>query len=442
MDFTFSSAPAFRDKLPPAADVVIIGGGIIGISTAWYLNKRGKSVVICEKGRIACEQSSRNWGWLRVTGRDSDEIPIAIESLECWAEMDRETQTDLGFKARQGVAALIDNEEEMAGFTEWAELAKTYGLDTHMLSAAEINENFGSTAGDWKGGIITPSDARAEPFKAVPGIAKTLQGRGVTIRENCAVRTLEKKGGKLDGVMTEDGFIKAGAVVCAAGGWSSLFLSNSGVKFPQLVVQGTVARTEKAPEIHSGAFGLQDVFLRRRQDGGYTVATGLTTHIIGAGSFRNALTFRPSLASASEIGIKLGRDPTQKPLFGRKWTSDQTSPFETNRVLNPPPETKALKKMRARFDKRLPELAGLAFAQSWSGMIDATPDVVPVMDEISGVPGLFLASGFSGHGFGIGPGAGRVMADLVCGNAPGHDLDRFRFSRFSDGSNMRPGPAI
>ncbi|MDC0651482.1 FAD-binding oxidoreductase, partial [Hellea sp.] len=75
MDFTFSSAPAFRDKLPPAADVVIIGGGIIGISTAWYLNKRGKSVVICEKGRIACEQSSRNWGWLRVTGRDSDEIP-------------------------------------------------------------------------------------------------------------------------------------------------------------------------------------------------------------------------------------------------------------------------------------------------------------------------------------------------------------------------------
>ena len=89
--------------------------------------------------------------------------------------MDRETQTDLGFKARQGVAALIDNEEEMAGFTEWAELAKTYGLDTRMLSAAEINENFGSTAGDWKGGIITPSDARAEPFKAVPGIAKTLQ---------------------------------------------------------------------------------------------------------------------------------------------------------------------------------------------------------------------------------------------------------------------------
>jgi glycine/D-amino acid oxidase-like deaminating enzyme len=75
-------------------------------------------------------------------------------------------------------------------------------------------------------------------------------------------------------------------------------------------------------------------------------------------------------------------------------------------------------------------------------MIDATPDVVPVMDEISDCPGLFLATGFSGHGFGIGPSAGKVMADLVTGEDPGYDLTRFRFSRFSDGSKMRPGPAI
>ena len=75
-------------------------------------------------------------------------------------------------------------------------------------------------------------------------------------------------------------------------------------------------------------------------------------------------------------------------------------------------------------------------------MIDVTPDVVPVMDAVTGYPGLYLATGFSGHGFGIGPGAGRVMADLVLGRPAGHDLSRFRFSRFYDGSKMVPGPGL
>ena len=442
MDFAFSAPPTFVDTFPDAVDVVIIGGGIIGISTAWYLNKLGCSVLICEKGRIACEQSSRNWGWIRVTGRDPAEVPIAIESLECWKEMNNELNENIGFRPNTGVLALTENDAELAGLLEWADLAKSYDLDTKMLSRTEINGVISSTNGQWKGGIVTPSDARAEPFKAVPAIARSLQDKGVIIREKCAVRTIEKQGGDIHGVATENGFVKTDAVICAAGGWSSLFLSNLSVNFPQLVVQGTVARTKKAPEIYSGAFALQDVFLRRRADGGYTVATGMTSHIIGAGSFRHMFIFLPCLKSASDIRVKLGRDATQRSLFEKGWSGDQTSPFEHQRVLNPTSEKAALYKMRVNFDKRLPRLAGVEFAQSWSGMIDATPDVVPVMDEIAGWPGLFLASGFSGHGFGIGPGAGRIMADLVCGNSSGHDLSRFRFSRFSDGSKMRPGPAI
>lgn len=441
-DFSENRPVTFTDALPPKSDVVVIGGGIIGVSTAWYLRKRGFSVVVCEKGRIAGEQSSRNWGWIRVTGRDPDEVPIAIESLKCWEDMDKEIDEDLGFKSNQGVVALFESENEHAGFEEWAELAKTHSLDTRMLSLAEIDGTISGTRGKWKGGIITPSDARAEPFKAVPGIARSVQKLGGTIRENCAVRIIEKKAGKVSTVITEAGSIETSAVVCAAGAWSSLFLSNLNMSFPQLVVQGTVARTAKAPSVYEGAAGLQDIFIRRRQDGGYSVASGMTTHTIGRDSFRNMFKFLPSLKSASDIRVKLGQDPTQQRFPKLKWTGDQVSPFESCRVLNPPPEKAALRKMRKNFDARLPSLSGTEFIQSWSGMIDATPDVVPVMDSISACPGLYLATGFSGHGFGIGPAAGRVMADLVCGNSPGHDLGRFRFSRFSDGSKMRPGPAI
>ena len=221
-----------------------------------------------------------------------------------------------------------------------------------------------------------------------------------------------------------------------------MFLSNMDILLPQLVVQGTVARTVAAPSVYEGAAGLGDIFIRRRQDKGYTVASAMTVHTIGANSFRYLTKFIPSLRSASDIRVKLGRDRTQQPILIKKWGADSESPFERCRVLNPDPSSNAVRDMKKNLGKRLPLLAGIEFAQSWSGMIDVTPDVVPVMDKINSCPGLFVATGFSGHGFGIGPGAGRVMADLILGNDPMHDLSRFRFSRFTDGSKMMPGPAI
>jgi glycine/D-amino acid oxidase-like deaminating enzyme len=98
--------------------------------------------------------------------------------------------------------------------------------------------------------------------------------------------------------------------------------------------------------------------------------------------------------------------------------------------------------MKKVMNDRLPELSNIAIIQSWGGMIDATPDAVPVMDSSDTVKGLFIATGFSGHGFGIGPAAGKIMAALIQGNDSGHDLSRFRFSRFSDGSILKLGPSI
>jgi glycine/D-amino acid oxidase-like deaminating enzyme len=433
----------FHDPLPETVDVVVIGAGIIGISTAWFLARTGLSVLVCDKGRVAGEQSSRNWGWIRQQGRDAAELPIVIDSINIWESLSRELDEDIGF-TRQGVLYLAETQAQLAQHERWLEVARQHQLDTRMLSSDEVDALVKDKPGQWSGGIFTASDGRAEPFKAVPALARSVRRVGGSIRESCAVRTLDIQAGKLAGVVTEHGRVRATSVVCAAGAWSTQFLANLGINLPQLMVRATVARTAKAPNIYNGGATVGEVAIRRRQDGGYTVASSNTNeHYLGADSFRYLFKFLPALAgSARYIRLNLGDGLVARMLPQRRWHADEVTPFEYTRVLNPAPSPSALLKMRAGLDKRLPTLASIPFEEAWAGMIDVTPDVVPVMDEVAQYPGLFLATGFSGHGFGIGPGAGRVMADLVAGNRPIHDLSRFRLSRFYDGSKMNPGPGL
>ena len=124
----------------------------------------------------------------------------------------------------------------------------------------------------------------------------------------------------------------------------------------------------------------------------------------------------------------------------RRWSADEQTPFEKMRVLNPPANEKVIERIKQRIPERFPFLKDVGIAETWAGMIDVTPDAVPVLDESHTQPGLYMLTGLSGHGFGIGPAAGRIMADKMLGRSSGHDLARFRSSRFSDGSKIIPGP--
>ncbi len=443
MIYTDQSPIQFYEPLPESVDVVVIGGGVIGISTAWFLAKNGVSVLVCDKGRVAGEQSSRNWGWIRQQSRDPAELPIVIESINHWQSLSAEIGEDIGF-TRQGVLYAAKNDKELAEHERWMDVAMQHQLDTKMLSGDEVDKLIKDKPGQYKGAIFTPSDARAEPFKAVPALAAALRKKGGLIRENCAVRSLDVQAGRVTGVVTEHGRVAAQSVVCAGGAWSTMFLANLGINLPQLSVRATVARTAPAPDIYQGNAALGEVAIRRRQDGGYTVASGPENeHFIGADSFRHFFKFMPALyQSIRFIKLRFGGDVIQRMLPTRQWRDDEVTPFEQTRVLNPQPSDNALRAMRKELKKRLPTLADIPFAETWAGMIDVTPDVVPVMDEIETHPGLFLATGFSGHGFGIGPGAGQIMANMVMGNRAAHDLTRFKMARFTDGSPMIPGPGL
>lgn len=443
--FSMTTEARFFDPLPAACDVVVVGGGVAGVMIAWQLAQRGQKVVLCEKGRIAGEQSSRNWGWIRQQGRDLSELPIMIESLAIWKSLAQEHGDALGFR-QTGVQYLARTEAEMEGFENWMRPARDLGLDTVMQSAADVRRTIKGSKAPWVGGLLTPSDARAEPWVAVPLLAETASRLGVVIRESCAVRRLDRQAGRICGVVTEHGRIACSQVVVAGGAWSSLFLRAEGVALPQLSVLASVAATEPMAEVYAGNAADDRFAFRRRADGGYTIAPG-SSHdfFIGPDAFRNFKAFMPVLRKDFRSTHFRPAAPADFPdgwRTRRRWSADEPSPFEKMRILSPKPNMATLAAVKDEFAAAFPDLGRPNLRKAWAGMIDTMPDVVPVLDRVAQIEGLVVATGLSGHGFGIGPGIGRVVADLVCGNAVGHDLARFRLARFSDGSRIAPGPAL
>jgi glycine/D-amino acid oxidase-like deaminating enzyme len=173
---------------------------------------------------------------------------------------------------------------------------------------------------------------------------------------------------------------------------------------------------------------------RKRLDGGYTISRrNANIADITPDSFRLLLQYLPALKeNYGEIRLRFGRRFFEALRTRRTWSLDDTTPFEAIRVLDPAPREKVLAEAQRELPRAFPAFAGMQVAQSWAGMIDVTPDAVPVIDRVAALPGFFLASGFSGHGFGIGPAAGRLMADLVTGDAPIVDPTPFRFARFAN----------
>jgi glycine/D-amino acid oxidase-like deaminating enzyme len=432
---------ASDEKLPVQADVVIIGGGIIGTSAALFLAQKGISVALCEKGHIAGEQSSRNWGWCRKMARDPREIPLVIESLRLWERMNETVEAETGFRTC-GIMYLGETEADLARLEAWLDHAREYQLDTHIVRGTEVAERLTGLAKKWAGALYTPSDGKGEPQLAAPAIAEAARRRGAAILTQCAVRGIETAGGRIAGVVTEKGRIACQSVVLAGGAWSRLFCGNLGVELPQLKVLGSVMRTERldgGPEVSAsgGLFGY-----RKRMDGGYTVATlGVRTIDLVPDNFRLALDYLPAARLHwQKLRFRMGQRFVEEWRMKRRWGLDEPTPFEAVRTLDPEPDPYVLDRAQQAVTQAFPLFQGVAIAERWGGMIDVMPDAIPVISAVDKVPGFYIATGFSGHGFGIGPGAGRLVADMVAGGPTIVDPTPFRLSRFTDGSNPRPHP--
>ncbi|WP_108485087.1 NAD(P)/FAD-dependent oxidoreductase [Oceaniglobus ichthyenteri] len=420
-----------QQPLPKTADVVVIGGGIVGVTAALYLARHGVSVVLVEKGYIGAEQSSRNWGWIRKQGRDPAELPLMIESAREWNQIAAPVAREIRL-GTVGTTYVSLTEAEFAERCDWVEQAKPFQLDTKILGPRETAALLGRDDQKFTGAIHTPSDMTAEPALAVPALGRLAREAGATLIEGCAARGVERSAGRVSHVVTERGAIACQSVILGGGAWSRTFLENIGIFIPQLAIRSTALRTTPGPQIHPGGLGAPPASVRRRSDGGYTIGrTNASRFDLVPAAFRHFAAYLPVLKSRwNTIQLRAGREFFGDLGHGR-WQLDQITPFERTRVLDPAPN-RALARDMLETAKRLhPGLGNIQIAGVWAGMIDVTPDELPIIDEIPGWAGLWAATGMSGHGFGIGPGVGRVVGELATGRRPIVDISPFALSRFS-----------
>ena len=419
--------------LPSEADVVVIGGGIVGTCTAYYLARRGIQVVLLEKGRIGAEQSSRNWGWCRQQNRDARELPMATKSLALWDAMAGEIGESVGFR-RCGLLYLSDNNAEIAGWARWRDFARGEGVVTHMLTAEQAAEHGRATGKPWKGGVFSPSDGTADPERAAPVIARGIEKFNGHVVQGCAARGLELEGGRVSGVVTEKGTIRTPVVVLAGGAWASSFCHQYGISFPQSSVRSSILSV--APGCAGpDALHTSRVSLTRRGSGAYTLAVSGNARVDPTPQqIRYAHHFLPMFAKRWRILRPGGTEGWRSGHETRtRWRLDRPTPMERMRILDPRPDPATIRETLARARGLLPGVQNSQISAQWAGYIDSTPDGVPAIGETA-VPGLILAAGFSGHGFGIGPGAGHMIADMISGEAPILDPKPYHPARFSTSS--------
>lgn len=416
---------------PKETTVVVIGAGIVGLTAALTLAERGIPVVVLEKGRVAGEQSSRNLGWCRKMGRSAPDVPMAVAADQLWAEMPQRVGVDVGYR-QAGIMYLARTEAEMEMHRGWMKSVSDLTLDSKLLSASEIDGLVPGGKGQWAGGIFTASDGRAEPTLAPSAIANAAARLGVKIVENCAVRTLSRTAGKVTGVVTERGEIRCDQVLLAAGLWSRKFLANLGISLPTLPLVSSVMRTAPMDGPTEIAVGGPDFSFRKRSDGGYTVtqrgalgAPLMLDHLLIGMRYLHMLRHQRSL-----LRISFGKDFLQDIKMPRRWGPKSISPFEHIRTMDPQADeginAEAIRNLVAAW----PVFKDMVIEEVWAGMMDITPDSLPAIERIDSIPGFTIATGFSGHGFGTGPAAGQLAADLVTNAPPIIDPAPYKLARF------------
>jgi glycine/D-amino acid oxidase-like deaminating enzyme len=421
------------------ADVVVVGAGIVGCATAYHLARRGVRVAVVERGDVAGEQSRKNWGFVRQQGRDPLEVPLVMEANRIWRGLERELGADVEW-VQGGNLALAADEARMARFEAWLAVAREFGLETRLLRARDLTTIVPGLGGTWAGGMHTPGDGHADPEKATDAFARAARAHGATLDLGCAVQGVSTSAGAVSGVTTERGEVRAPAVVCAAGAWSGRLARTLGLDLPQRWVRGTVARTTAAPPVTACAVWGPGVAFRQRRDGSFTIAAGgALDHDVTLDSLRQVRFFLPNYwKNKSLFRFHVGRPLVRSLAAALPGSAARRRPLVWDRGVEPVPNEAKVRRSLAELQRVLPGVPRLDVARRWAGYIDATPDLVPVLGEVPGLRGLVLATGFSGHGFAMGPIAGRLVSELIVDGKTSLDIAAFRFARFAEAAIARP----
>ncbi|HKP67543.1 MAG TPA: FAD-binding oxidoreductase [Casimicrobiaceae bacterium] len=423
------------DTRATRSSVVIIGAGLVGCATAYYLAQRGLSVRVLERGRVGAEQSSRAWGLLRQQGREPAELPLAMEALRMWPALPQELGADMQL-TRNGILMLAESADDEGRLIDAEANAKVHGIECRLLTPREIASLIPELVTGWRIGLYTPQDGHVEPIEATRAFAAAARGLGVDIRENTPVLGIETTAGVASGALTAERVFAGDAILCVAGIGSADVTRSLGTSLPIQVVRATVAQTLPASPITPIPVWAPHAAFRPRADGSFCVGNGYrgidAEHDLTLDSFRHVRAFFPTLiANRHLMRLRIGT-PFLEDL--RRRGPDRAQPLS-----EPEPNHHLVTENAHGFARLLPQFKGLGIAKSWAGRIDATPDLIPMIGELPSIRRYYIAAGFNGHGLALAPAVGRALAELVVDGRAAVDLRGLRVERYAEGDFKRTG---
>lgn len=429
------------EQTPEQVDVVIIGGGFVGCCTALSLAERGVSVALCEKGVIAGEASGRAAGMVEYEHLAPIKMEMVARSMDLWQGMNERTNSDIGYNSR-GLITLYDNESHVTGAQAWIDSTKNQpGVEARIVSGNEVGEIDKALGYSWHSALYQPNAASIEPRLAASAIAQTAREKGAKIIQHCAVRGIRKEAGKIAGVMTEKGPIRASQVVLAGGLWSPMIARQLGIDLPQLMIfaeQLSIEPVVDGPEIG----GMTPAgYFRREPDGGYCFGAAAGVVPVIPTIFRN---LKKLMSMPTDVDQELNpvfnwRTFRLESRAGKNCIQGKPSEFENTRIFQPEVVGRSCSTMYEGMSEHIAAFKGSVIRERYAGALMTSLDNLGVISPVRGTPGLFLGTGML-YGLTMGPAAGEALADMITGESPSFDVAPYRYERFIDGSKFEFHP--
>jgi sarcosine oxidase subunit beta len=371
------------------AEVVVIGGGISGTAAAYELAGAGVNVTLVEKGSVASMASGWTLAGVRQSGRHPAEVPLAMAAVKRWGTLSEELGAEVEYR-QDGNLRLARTPDEVPIIRGIVEEQRALGLSLDYLpNNAAVREVAPVLADSIEGASYCPTDGHANPVATVEAFAAAATRRGARIRTGERVLSIGTAGGRVTGVQTETQRIPADAVVVAAGVYSDRLLAPLGLDLPLNVSLTAVVQTVPVAPMLRQVLGVAQANFAGRQE--------------ASGRFR----FTGGRLPWTWPPHALGTESVMPPIGG-------------------------IQELLGRSVEIIPALADIPIARVWAGLIDNTPDVLPVIERASEIEGLIVAAGFSGHGFCLGPITGRLICELLTRGQATLPIEPFRRARFAD----------
>jgi len=370
-----------------AADVIIVGGGFMGAASAFFLRKRGMSVILLERGLIGQQASGVNFGNVRRQGRAIEQLPLANRSREIWLKLKELIGEDVELML-SGHLRVGYRPEHAERLEKYAQDAKPYGLGLQMMTAKAVHERFPYLGPEVTAGCYAPFDGHANPRLAAPAFGRAAVREGAQVFENTEILNVEKDGEDFRVSAADGRTFRAPAVLITAGAWGDRISARFGEPVPMTVKGPQMCVTEPVPYAIAPTIGL---------------ATDIPEEVVY---------FRQVARGNIVIGGG-GHEPVDMVL-----RRAHVNPRRTLMTL-------------AQAPRVIPAFKHLNIIRVWSGIEGYMEDSRPVMGPSARVPGLYYAFGFSGHGFQLGPGVGDVMAELIHTGATTTPIEHYHIGRFA-----------